>query len=103
EQQPAQRGLAGADLAGELDEAAAAALVDPEQQVRQGVAVPFAQVHEARVRGDRERRLAEAEVRQVPGAKVSASCPWPRRWPGPRRARSAAAGPAAGRPGPRRG
>jgi hypothetical protein len=65
QQQPAQRGLAGADLAGELHEAAAAALVDPERQVRQRVPVALAEEHEARVRGDRIRRLVQAVMREV--------------------------------------
>jgi hypothetical protein len=57
EREPAQGGLAGADFAGQLHEAAAAALADAVHQVRERVPVALAQVDEARVRGDREWRL----------------------------------------------
>jgi hypothetical protein len=84
EQQPADRRLARADLAGELHEAAAAALADAEQQVRERVPVALAQEDEARIRGDGERRLAQAVVGQVdhrPGGYGL----WPGRVrPGPR-------------------
>src|SRR5690606_85780 len=69
QQQPAERGLAGADLAGELHEAAAAALGDPEQQVRERGAVAFAEEDEARIRRDRERGRGEAVVLEVHGAQ----------------------------------
>ena len=65
QQQPAQRGLAGADLAGELDETAAAALADAEQQVRQGIPVALAEEDEARVGRDRERRFPESVVLEI--------------------------------------
>ena len=65
QQQAAQRGLAGADLAGQLHEAAAAALADAETQVRERIAVTLAEEHEARIRGDRERWLGQAEVIEV--------------------------------------
>src|SRR5690606_26943637 len=74
EQQPAQRGLAGADLAGQLDETAAAALADAVQQVRERVPVAFAQKHEARVGRDRERWLAEPVVVEIhPGGSADES------------------------------
>ena len=56
-------GLAGADLAGELHEAAG--LVDAVQQVRQRLGVPLAEVEIARIRSDRERLLVEAEKGQI--------------------------------------
>src|SRR3546814_7824772 len=59
QQQPAERGLAGTDLAGELDKTAAATLADAIQQVRQGIAVALGQIDEARIRRDRERRSEE--------------------------------------------
>src|SRR5262249_37285240 len=55
EQQAAQRRLAGADFAGQLHEAAAAALADAVQEVRERVAMPLGQEHVARVGRDRER------------------------------------------------
>ena len=67
EQQPTQRRLAGADLARQLHEAAAAALADAIEQVRQRIAVAFGQEHVARVRRDRERRLAQPVVFEVHG------------------------------------
>jgi hypothetical protein len=65
QQQPAERGLAGADFAGELHEAAAAALLDAVEQMRQRVPMVFAEEHVMRVGRDRERRLFEAVVLQV--------------------------------------
>src|SRR5207342_3978336 len=65
QQQAAQRGLAGAYLAGELHEAAPAALAHAEQQVRERVAVALAEEHEARIRRDRERRFLESPVLEV--------------------------------------
>src|SRR5690606_3445292 len=56
QQQAAEGGLAGADLAGQLHETAATALADAEQQVRERIPVALAEEDEARVRGDRERR-----------------------------------------------
>jgi hypothetical protein len=61
----ADRGLAGADLAGEQHEAAAAA--DPVQQVRQCFAVPLAHEQVARIGGDRKWRVRELEVVVVHG------------------------------------
>src|SRR6185312_1520022 len=55
-----QRGLAGADLAGQLHETAAATLADAVQQVRERVPVALAQENVARIGGDREGRLFEA-------------------------------------------
>jgi hypothetical protein len=65
EQQPRERGLARADLAGELHEPAAAALADAEQQVRERVAVALRQEHEARIGRDRERWFLEAVELEV--------------------------------------
>ena len=59
-QQPAQRGLAGADLARELHETAAAALADAIKQMRKRVPVALGQEYVARVGSDRKRRLFEA-------------------------------------------
>ncbi len=73
QQQPAQRGLSRAHLAGELHETAAAALADAVEQVRQRVAVALAQEDEARIGRDRERRFAQAvevEVHAVHKAGV---------------------------------
>ena len=53
------RGLARAHLAGELDEAPG--LVDAVDQVRQRLRVPFREEQVARIGGDRERLLVEAE------------------------------------------
>ncbi len=66
EEAAADRRLAGADLAGQQDEAA---MVDAEQQVRERVAVLLAHVQIAGVGRDRERWLVEAEVAVVH--------PWP--------------------------
>ncbi len=57
------RGLAGTDLAGELDEAAG--LVDAVDQMRERIGVPRAQVEVARIRGDRERFFRQPKERQV--------------------------------------
>ena len=65
-------GLAGADLAGELHEAAG--LVDAVQQVRQRLGVPLAQVQVARIGRDRERLFVEAEERQVHASDATRSC-----------------------------
>ncbi len=63
-QQAAQhRGLAGADLAGELDEAAG--LADAVGQVRQRLRVALAEVEVARVRRDRERLFVQPEKASV--------------------------------------
>src|SRR4029077_16930890 len=56
-------GLAGADFAGELHEAAG--LVDAVQQVRERLRVPLTQVEVARIGRDRERLFVEAEEREV--------------------------------------
>ena len=63
EQRADGRGLAGADLAGQLDEAAG--FVDAVDQMRQRVGVPAAQVEIARIRRDCERLFGEAEELQV--------------------------------------
>ena len=52
-------GLAGADFAGQLDEAAG--FVDAVEQMRQRFGVPLAQIEVARVGGDREGLFAEPE------------------------------------------
>jgi hypothetical protein len=62
----ADSGLAGADLAGEQHEAAAA--VQPVEQMRQRLAVPLAHEEIVRVRRDGERRLLQAEEGRVHGA-----------------------------------
>ena len=66
EQAPDQRRLAGADLAGQLDEAAA--LGDPVDEVRERVGVPRAHVEIARVGRYRERLLVESEELAVHAA-----------------------------------
>ena len=53
------RRLARTHLAGELDEPPG--LVDPVNQVRQCLRVPFREEQVARIGGDRERLLVEAE------------------------------------------
>ena len=63
EQQPAQRGLAGAHFAGQLHEAAAATLTDAIQQVRERIAMALAEEHEARIGRDRIGRLGQAVMR----------------------------------------
>ena len=63
EEAAAHRGLAGADLAGEQHEAAAAA--HAVQQVRQRLAVALAHEEVARIRRDRERPLLQPEVTLV--------------------------------------
>ena len=65
EKAAADGGLAGADLAREQDEAAAAA--DAVQQVRQRLAVALAHVEIARVGGEGERLLLQAEEPHVHG------------------------------------
>jgi hypothetical protein len=65
----ADGGLAGADLAGQQHEAAAA--LQPVQQVRQRLAVPRAQVQEARVGRDRERLLLQAEEGRIHGGAAA--------------------------------
>ena len=60
---PHQRGLAGADFPRHNDETLA--LVDPEPQVRQRIAVPLALEVELGIRVEVERRSGEAEVRFV--------------------------------------
>ena len=65
QQRADHRGLAGAHLAGELDEAAG--LVDAIHQVRQRLRVPFREEQVARIGGDRERLLVEAEKGGVHG------------------------------------
>ena len=59
----AHGGLAGADLAAEQHEAAAA--LQPVQQVRQRFAVALAHEQEARVGSDRERLSLQTEIRRV--------------------------------------
>jgi hypothetical protein len=61
EQRAAERGLPRAHLAGELDEPAAA-LGQPPEEVRQGLAVSLGEKEIPRVRRDRERRLRQTEV-----------------------------------------
>src|SRR5581483_7519203 len=63
EQRAHDRGLARSDLAGELDESAS--LVDTVQQMSESFGVAFAQIEIARIRGDRERLLVQAEEGQV--------------------------------------
>ncbi len=70
-QQATERGLAGPDLTGQLHETTRATLANPEQQVRQGIPVALAEIHEARVRGDRERRLLQAVELEVHGKRRS--------------------------------
>ena len=65
QQRAHHRGLAGAHLAGELDEAAG--LVDAIHQVRQGLRVPFREEQVARIGRDGERLFVEAEKRGVHG------------------------------------
>ena len=63
-QEAAQHGrLAGADLAGELDEAAG--LADAVGEVRERLGVPLAEVEVARVRRDRERLFVQPEEARV--------------------------------------
>jgi hypothetical protein len=69
EEAPAHRRLAGADLAREQDEAAAAA--DAVEQVRQRLAVALAHVEITRVRRERERLLLQAEEAHVHGRENS--------------------------------
>ena len=66
QQRPNYRGLAGADFAGELDEAAS--FVDAVDQVRERLRVPFREEQVARIRRDRERLFVEAEERGVHGS-----------------------------------
>ncbi len=63
----AHGGLAGAYLAREQHEAAAR--IQPVEQMRQGLAVPFAHEQVARVGGDGKRRLCKAEEGCVHGAE----------------------------------
>ena len=63
EQAADDRGLAGAHLAGQLDEAAR--LVDAVQQVRERLRMPLAEVQVAGVGGDRERLFLESEKARV--------------------------------------
>ena len=65
EKAAADRGLAGADLAGQQDEAAAAA--DAVQQMRQRLAMTFAHEQVARIGRDRKRRLLQTEKMGVHG------------------------------------
>ena len=69
EEAAADGGLAGADLAGQQHEAAAA--LQPVQQVRQRLAVPRAQVQEARVGRDRERLLLQSEEGRIHGGAAA--------------------------------
>jgi hypothetical protein len=66
EEQPANRGLAGADLAGQQHEAASAA--QAVQQVGERLAVPLAHEQVARIGRDRERIALQAEIGRVHGA-----------------------------------
>ena len=74
----AHRGLAGADVAGQQDEAAARAAHRAAggrhavQQVRQRLAVALAHEEVPRVRRDGERVLRQAEVVRVHGREHSA-------------------------------
>ena len=63
EQRAHHGGLAGADLAGQLDEAAG--FVDPVQQMRERLGMPLAHEEIARVRGDGEGLLAQSEKARV--------------------------------------
>jgi ribosomal protein L13E len=63
EQAARDRGLAGADLAGEQYEPAFA--TDPVEQMRQGVLVALAHVKVTRRWRDGERGFSEAEVIQI--------------------------------------
>ena len=63
EQRAHDRGLAGADFAGELNEAAG--LVDAVQQVRERLRMPLAHEEVARIGSDRERLFAQAEKARV--------------------------------------
>jgi hypothetical protein len=65
QQRAHDRGLAGAHLAGQLNETAG--LVDAVEQVRQRLRVTLAQVQIARVRRDREGLFDEAEKARVHG------------------------------------
>jgi hypothetical protein len=69
EEAPAHRRLAGADLAREQDEAAAAA--DAVEQVRQRLAVALAHVEITRVRRERERLLLQAEERMYMAGRIA--------------------------------
>ena len=63
EEAAADARLARADFPRELDEASA--LADAIDEMRQRLAVPRAHVEEARIRRDRERWLAQGEMREV--------------------------------------
>ena len=63
EEQTAQRGLADADLSGEVHDAAP--LLDAPAQMRERLFVARAEIDEAAVRCVRERGFAEAEVPDV--------------------------------------
>src|SRR5262245_17016651 len=63
EQRPDDRGLARADLAGELNEAAC--FVDAVKQMRERLGMPLAHEEVPRVRGDGERLFAQAEKARV--------------------------------------
>ncbi len=101
-----ERGLAGADLPGELHEAAG--FVDAVQQMRERLGVPLAEEQVARIGSDREGLFVEAEEAEVHGAlprgcsraaaSVPRSAPAPHR--APRSAARRAAIPRTGRAGP---
>ncbi len=79
-QQAAQhRRLAGADLAGELDEAAG--LADAVGEMRERLRVPLAQVEVARVRRDRERLFVQPEEARVHDANIIPRAPLQRSVP----------------------
>ena len=63
EQRAAERGLAGADLAGHRDEALA--LLDPVEDVRERLAMRGREEQEAGIRGQRERLLTQTVERGI--------------------------------------
>jgi hypothetical protein len=72
-QHPAEHGLAAADLAADLDDAFVVG-DGVEQGLERGAAIGAFE-KEIRVRGDAERRLAQAEMIQIHGAVVSPCYP----------------------------
>ena len=73
QQRADDRGLAGADLAGELDETAG--LGDAVDQMRQRLGVPLTQEQVARIRRDRKGLFGQAEERKVHGTSAAVELP----------------------------